>query len=150
MKDKFLTVVRYSIIISFLCWFISGATYHIFCKTEIKQKQDSMIHILINMKELNKYDIQDIHPGKSRALFSQRIIACFFTNEDNEVVANELEKILSNNQCHVRIYRYENDEISLTAKKNGYIIFIETIKDKPDYNWSITIMEDDFFNRFNL
>ena len=48
MKDKFLTVVRYSIIISFLCWFISGATYHIFCKTEIKQKQDSMIHILIN------------------------------------------------------------------------------------------------------
>lgn len=150
MKDKFLTVVRYSIIISFLCWFISGATYHIFCKTEIKQKQDSMIHILINMKELNKYDIQDIHPGKSRALFSQRIIACFFTNEDNEVVANELEKILSNNQWHVRIYRYENDEISLTAKKNGYIIFIETIKDKPDYNWSITIMEDDFFNRFNL
>lgn len=150
MKDKFLTVVRYSIIISFLCWFISGATYHIFCKTEIKQKQDSMIHILINMKELNKYDIQDIHPGKSRALFSQRIIACFFTNEDNEVVANELEKVLSNNQWHVRIYRYENDEISLTAKKNGYIIFIETIKDKPDYNWSITIMEDDFFNRFNL
>ena len=150
MKDKFLTVVRYSIIISFLCWFISGPTYHIFCKTEIKQKQDSMIHILINMKELNKYDIQDIHPGKSRALFSQRIIACFFTNEDNEVVANELEKILSNNQWHVRIYRYENDEISLTAKKNGYIIFIETIKDKPDYNWSITIMEDDFFNRFNL
>ena len=150
MKDKSLTVVRYSIIISFLCWFISGATYHIFCKTEIKQKQDSMIHILINMKELNKYDIQDIHPGKSRALFSQRIIACFFTNEDNEVVANELEKILSNNQWHVRIYRYENDEISLTAKKNGYIIFIETIKDKPDYNWSITIMEDDFFNRFNL
>ena len=132
MKDKFLTVVRYSIIISFLCWFISGATYHIFCKTEIKQKQDSMIHILINMKELNKYDIQDIHPGKSRALFSQRIIACFFTNEDNEVVANELEKILSNNQWHVRIYRYENDEISLTAKKNGYIIFIETIKDKPE------------------
>ena len=150
MKDKFLTVVRYSIIISFLCWFISGATYHIFCKTEIKQKQDSMIHILINMKELNKYDIQDIHPGKSRALFSQRIIACFFTNEDNEVVANELEKNLLNNQWHVRIYRYENDEISLTAKKNGYIIFIETIKDKPDYNWSITIMEDDFFNRFNL
>ena len=150
MKDKFLTVVRYSIIISFLCWFISGATYHIFCKTEIKQKQDSMIHILINMKELNKYDIQDIHPGKSRALFSQRIIACFFTNEDNEVVANELEKILSNNQWHVRIYRYENDEISLTAKKNGYIIFIETIKDKSDYNWSISIMEDDFFNRFNL
>ena len=98
MKDKFLTVVRYSIIISFLCWFISGATYHIFCKTEIKQKQDSMIHILTNMKELNKYDIQDIHPGKSRALFSQRIIACFFTNEDNEVVANELEKNLSNNQ----------------------------------------------------
>ena len=150
MKDKFLTVVRYSIIISFLCWFISGATYHIFCKTEIKQKQDSMIHILINMKELNKYDIQDIHPGKSRALFSQRIIACFFTNEDNEVVANELEKILPNNQWHVRIYRYENDEISLTAKKNGYIIFIETIKDKSDYNWSISIMEDDFFNRFNL
>ena len=150
MKDKFLTVVRYSIIISFLCWFISGATYHIFCKTEIKQKQDSMIHILTNMKELNKYDIQDIHLGKSRALFSQRIIACFFTNEDNEVVANELEKNLSNNQWHVRIYRYENDEISLTAKKNGYIIFIETIKDKSDYNWSISIMEDDFFNRFNL
>lgn len=150
MKDKFLTVVRYSIIISFLCWFISGATYHIFCKTEIKQKQDSMIHILTTMKELNKYDIQDIHPGKSRALFSQRIIACFFTNEDNEVVANELEKNLSNNQWHVRIYRYENDEISLTAKKNGYIIFIETIKDKSDYNWSISIMEDDFFNRFNL
>ena len=117
MKDKFLTVVRYSIIISFLCWFISGATYHIFCKTEIKQKQDSMIHILTNMKELNKYDIQDIHLGKSRALFSQRIIACFFTNEDNEVVANELEKNLSNNQWHVSIYRYENDEISLTAKK---------------------------------
>lgn len=150
MKDKFLTVVRYSIIISFLCWFISGATYHIFCKTEIKQKQDSMIHILTTMKELNKYDIQDIHPGKSRALFSQRIIACFFTNEDNEVVANELEKNLSNNQWYVRIYRYENDEISLTAKKNGYIIFIETIKDKSDYNWSISIMEDDFFNRFNL
>ena len=150
MKDKFLTVIRYSIIISFLCWFISGATYHIFCKTEIKQKQDSMIHILTTMKELNKYDIQDIHPGKSRALFSQRIIACFFTNEDNEVVANELEKNLSNNQWHVRIYRYENDEISLTAKKNGYIIFIETIKDKSDYNWSISIMEDDFFNRFNL
>lgn len=150
MKDKFLTVVRYSIIISFLCWFISGATYHIFCKTEIKQKQDSMIHILTTMKELNKYDIQDIHPGKSRALFSQRIIACFFTNEDNEVVANELEKNLLNNQWHVRIYRYENDEISLTAKKNGYIIFIETIKDKSDYNWSISIMEDDFFNRFNL
>ena len=150
MKDKFLTVVRYSIIISFLCWFISGATYHIFCKTEIKQKQDSMIHILTNMKELNKYDIQDIHPGKSRALFSQRIIACFFTNEDNEVVANELEKNLSNNQWYVRIYRYENDEIYLTAKKNGYIIFIETIKDKSGYNWSISIMEDDFFNRFNL
>ena len=150
MKDKFLTVVRYSIIISFLCWFISGATYHIFCKTEIKQKQDSMIHILTTMKELNKYDIQDIHPGKSRALFSQRIIACFFTNEDNEVVANELEKNLLNNQWHVRIYRYENDEISFTAKKNGYIIFIETIKDKSDYNWSISIMEDDFFNRFNL
>ena len=109
-----------------------------------------MIHILTNMKELNKYDIQDIHPGKSRALFSQRIIACFFTNEDNEVVANELEKNLSNNQWHVRIYRHENDEISLTAKKNGYIIFIETIKDKSDYNWSISIMEDDFFNRFNL
>ena len=109
-----------------------------------------MIHILTNMKELNKYDIQDIHPGKSRALFSQRIIACFFTNEDNEVVANELEKNLSNNQWHVRIYRYENDEISLTAKKNGYIIFIETIKDKSGYNWSISIMEDDFFNRFNL
>ena len=150
MKDKFLTVVRYSIIISFLCWFISGATYHIFCKTEIKQKQDSMIHILTTMKELNKYDIQDIHPGKSRALFSQRIIACFFTNEDNEVVANELEKNLSNNQWYVRIYRYENDEIYLTAKKNGYIIFIETIKDKSDYNWSISIMEDVFFNRFNL
>ena len=150
MKDKFLTVVRYSIIISFLCWFISGATYHIFCKTEIKQKQASMIRILTNMKELNKYDIQDIHPGKSRALFSQRIIACFFTNEDNEVVANELEKNLSNNQWHVRICRHENDEISLTAKKNGYIIFIETIKDKSDYNWSISIMEDDFFNRFNL
>ena len=150
MKEKFLTVVRYGIIISFLCWFISGATYHIFCKTEIKQKQDSMIHILTNMKELNKYDIQDIHLGRSRALFSQRIIACFFTNEDNEVVANELEKNLSNNQWHVRIYRYENDEISLTAKKNGYIIFIETIKDKSGYNWSISIMEDDFFNRFNL
>ena len=150
MKDKFLTVVRYSIIISFLCWFISGATYHIFCKTEIKQKQDSMIHILTNMKELNKYDIQDIHLGRSRALFSQRIIACFFTNEDNEVVANELEKKLSNNQWHVRISRYGNDEISLIAKKNGYIIYIDTIKNKSNYNWSISIMEDDFFNRFNL
>jgi len=51
---------------------------------------------VVSMKELNKYDIQDIHPGKSRALFSQRIIACFFTNEDNEVVANELEKNLLN------------------------------------------------------
>lgn len=157
IKDLFLRINRFVMVVSFAIWLIGGNIYNHFFTEQIQENKKVLLHELTLIEPLSHYESEEAVSSKGRALITQRYRKSFYLSEYTEpdqvidqVRQHFLQRGWSVEEYHVNIQGLPHLEV----RNDRYIVRMgQDIPNKQNSNRNVitvSISFNDILARMNF